>query len=296
MNYLFPKLEQSDQKTLFIIGNGFDLSHGIKSSYSDFKEWLVDNEYSKLIELMDIFFSNNGDVWGNIEKALGEYDEKQILEYCKPDEEIDYEHITRSIAAIEDSPDYLFIPTPSEFIEAFRKWVFNIDISNVEQKNELPTQSLYLTFNYTEILEDIYKISDSQILHIHGSRQNEDDEIVVGHNKRRNNIEAYSDESELLYKEEAYCKIITCMNKFVKNTQGILDQNQNFLNRLSNIDLIMVYGHSFYEVDYPYLEEVINKTAQTAIWRISYHNDDDAQRIKSFFREKGITNFSLFYM
>ena len=85
MNYLFPQEEQQNKKTLVIIGNGFDLASGIKSSYSDFKQWLQKNGRHRLIDLMDIFFSNQRDIWGEIEKALGEYDEDRILEYCKPE-------------------------------------------------------------------------------------------------------------------------------------------------------------------------------------------------------------------
>ena len=29
--------------TLYIIGNGFDLMHLMKSSYKDFRQWLIDN-------------------------------------------------------------------------------------------------------------------------------------------------------------------------------------------------------------------------------------------------------------
>lgn len=50
---LFPDI-QLDNNTLFIIGNGFDLAHGIKSSYWNFREWLGNNR-SNLIGMMDIF-------------------------------------------------------------------------------------------------------------------------------------------------------------------------------------------------------------------------------------------------
>lgn len=36
MNYLFPEIEQQNKQTLVVIGNGFDIANGIKSSYSDF--------------------------------------------------------------------------------------------------------------------------------------------------------------------------------------------------------------------------------------------------------------------
>lgn len=70
MHSLFPELERVDQNTLFVIGNGFDLASGIKSSYYNFKQWLILNKRHQLINLMDIFFSNKRDVWGDIEKAL----------------------------------------------------------------------------------------------------------------------------------------------------------------------------------------------------------------------------------
>lgn len=55
MDYLFPEIEQQNKKTLVVIGNGFDLANGIKSSYSDFKQWLNMNGKHRLIGLMDTF-------------------------------------------------------------------------------------------------------------------------------------------------------------------------------------------------------------------------------------------------
>ena len=62
MHSLFPEFERIDQNTLFVIGNGFDLASGIKSSYYDFKQWLILNKRDQLINLMDIFFSNQREI------------------------------------------------------------------------------------------------------------------------------------------------------------------------------------------------------------------------------------------
>lgn len=61
----------SGDSILYIIGNGFDLAHGIKSSYSNFREWLVVNNKDNLVGMMDVFFSNQRDIWSGIEQALG---------------------------------------------------------------------------------------------------------------------------------------------------------------------------------------------------------------------------------
>ena len=37
---LFPAIDVENKHTLFIIGNGFDITHEIKSQYSDFAEWV----------------------------------------------------------------------------------------------------------------------------------------------------------------------------------------------------------------------------------------------------------------
>ena len=119
---LFPAMDVENKHTLFIIGNGFDLAHEIKSQYSDFAKWLRQRGNDRLVQMMEIFFSNYRDFWGDIEKALGEYDEEEIVDWCSPDEGIDYDHPTRSVAAIEDSPDWLFKPILEEFLEAFNGW------------------------------------------------------------------------------------------------------------------------------------------------------------------------------
>jgi len=35
-------------KNLYVIGNGFDLHHGMKTSYTDFRDWLIAHESSVL--------------------------------------------------------------------------------------------------------------------------------------------------------------------------------------------------------------------------------------------------------
>ena len=212
---LFPQLQQVAKDTLIIIGNGFDLAHDIKSSYWDFREWLYKNGNTKLVNMMDVFFSNERDVWSGIEQALGEYDEKAILDYCRPDEEFDIEHSLSSSARVEDSPMAFFQPVLEEFKDAFEEWVDNIDINGIKNVYHLDPLCRYLTFNYTDTLETRYGIPINQIAHIHGSRQN-NEEYVVGHNNPRNLSDAW-DEDGLIFEQQAHENIISWMNGFVKD-------------------------------------------------------------------------------
>ena len=58
---------------LYIIGNGFDLHHGFKTSYKDFKQYLEKNNRSELLKLINehLYFSSE-DLWSNFEESLGD--------------------------------------------------------------------------------------------------------------------------------------------------------------------------------------------------------------------------------
>ena len=295
MNYLFPEIEEQNRKTLYIIGNGFDLASGMATSYGHFYQWLKENDYSHLIAMMDIFFSNCRDVWSDIEKALGEYDEDHILEFCRPDKDIDYDHPMRSIALVEDAPDGLFLPTLNDFIEAFRNWVDSIDMAAAKKIRTLPVESIYLTFNYTETLERVYSIPVSNVLHIHGSRLM-DGNYIIGHNNYCDPDDAYADDGEMLYIQDTWSKIIGWMNELLKDTTAIIREHQKFFSSLSNIECVVVYGHSFNEVDWPYMEEIVRCIGVEKPWYISQHSAEDSKNIHSFASALGLKKVDTFCM
>lgn len=285
---LFPDI-QLDNNTLFIIGNGFDLAHGIKSSYWNFREWLGNNR-SNLIGMMDIFFSNQRDVWSSIEQALGEYNEESILDYCRPDEEFDYDHSLSSSARVEDSPMAIFRPVLEEFRQAFRDWVNSIEISGIEKVYKLNTDSRYLSFNYTDTLETEYGISQNQVTHIHGSRLN-DDEYIIGHNNNRDPSSVWDDDG-LTFEQQAYENIIVWMNEFTKQYNRNIANHYSFFDSLYNIKQIIVIGHSMSKVDWPYFREIIKNIGKEIPWIVYCHSIDDRNNtnlFKSVFELSSVT-------
>lgn len=288
---LFPELKKVEKTTLIIIGNGFDISHGIKTRYSDFRNWLLSQKNNNLVALMDTFFSNERDVWGNLEAALGEYDEGGVLSYCRPDEEFDFDHSLSSAARVEDSPNDIFLPVLEDFKDRFKEWVDSIDLIGVQKEKSLPADALYLTFNYTDTLETIYGIPPQNIAHIHGSRQLKD-EYIIGHNNTRNPSDAWDDES-LDFECQAKENIISWMNELVKNYRDNIRKHQDFFNRLIDVKQIITYGHSMSEIDWPYFEEIINKTGRDIPWRISCFSETDIGNANRFRSHFNLTNLSI---
>lgn len=290
---LFPGMPPKAQEVLYIVGNGFDISHGINSRYSDFERWVEAKGNDRLIGMMDVFFSNEHYLWADVETALGEYREEDIFDYCKPDEDIDYDHMMRSVAAIEDGPDWLFKPTLDEFLENFTDWVNSIDISQVHPQKQLESQSRYLTFNYTETLEKVYGIPDSNILHIHGSRIVAGDSYIMGHNNIKPDDLYDTLNGELYFEQDTKNKIIGWMNELHKDTSSIIRHNASFFRSLSGITHIVVLGHSVNQVDWPYFDEVKKSVSPDALWLFHYHSSEDKERIKSYIAHSEITNYQI---
>lgn len=66
-----------------------------------------------------------------------------------------------------------------------------------------------------------------------------------------------------------------------KKTQDVLKKNEGFFSSLSEVDALVVIGHSLSDVDYPYFQK-IHQTTPNAAWFISYHTPEDQPRIQAF--------------
>ena len=288
---LFPDFGIAEAERLYVIGNGFDIHHGIESRYSDFKEWLEKNKNKRLVRLMDEFFSNDREFWGDIEEALGEYDEESITEYCEPESSIDekLDHPGRWQAQVEDSIPYIFGEAMNEFREAFDEWVRSIDISKSQVDLQMTLSSKYLSTNYTETLEMIYGVPVHNVLHVHGSRLDKDAEFVIGHGNSRDAIDPYGDDGQLLPYQNAYSSVIAIMNEWKKDCQSIIQRNEDFFYSLQYVKGVCIIGISYNGIDMPYLQAIANNVDSGCKWVLNYYSVRDkknAQKVAAQLRLK----------
>ncbi|OFI05813.1 hypothetical protein CLOACE_15080 [Clostridium acetireducens DSM 10703] len=67
-----------NERDLFIIGNGFDISHRVKSSYYNFKEYV--NKHDKSLSFtFDVYFECE-DLWGDFENNLAFLSREMLME------------------------------------------------------------------------------------------------------------------------------------------------------------------------------------------------------------------------
>ena len=176
---------------LFIIGNGFDKGHGLNTSYWDFRTYLK-NMYPEFLYAFEshyyIYPANDEEaqknlLWNELEKNLANIDEDVII-----DDALQMDMALESgDVGIEDTL-YEYFTEEYKYIERLAKylkqWVRTIRIRDVKPKTSLINsfqEALYITFNYTAVLERAYGISDSKIIHIHGSLREHECDPVLGH-------------------------------------------------------------------------------------------------------------------
>jgi len=291
--------------SLFIIGNGFDLDHGIKTSYEDFHQFLkaeypdaseddyvlpestsmpdggIEFDDDEVASFLLRLISNtelDGDEWSDLENSLGVLDFSEYLDYVTKvfDKDGDIDE-WKTMYNTEDVALNLVVPT-QRITKFFSNWVDTIEIDGtIPNKPDFEALidkncDMFLTFNYTQTLEKLYQVKN--VCHIHGE-QGED--LLFGHG----NDTDYSEEimGKHVGAEGALQEIQAALRK---DTTGAINNHQDFFDTLSpSVEKIYSYGFSFSKVDEVYIKDICYKLeTSNTIW---YLNDyDNPTKLKQY--------------
>lgn len=292
---------------LIIIGNGFDLAHGMKTRYSRFRRFLHDNyelnwakikrceEYPELpsvqtghhgekivddevlVTLMGWLLAQckgSGERWEHFEDTLGNLDIETILdentEFCGDD---NYFHEQQNYEDVAMS----ICSAIERFPELFEEWIDTVKIADAPRAAVaamLNADTLFLSFNYTETLEVLYGIARNKICYIHG-RRNAGEQLLVGHG---------NDTREFKVELGAEIPIYSIQQALRKNTSYAMQTHTSFFDGLAtqNITDIYSYGFSFSDVDMVYITRICESIDTSAIvWHLnSYEGKITRNRYK----------------
>ena len=273
--------------TLHIVGNGFDLAHGIASSYADFKDYAWKHGDQYLMGLLETCYPDanpwNGELylWSDLERALGNLDFQAAFEASTDDIQLEDGHEGRYIAQMEDAPEFLLGMMFDAFHRVFEDWVNDIDnnVDPIPNLSHFGGGDNYLSFNYTDTLEKVYGVPRNRINYIHG-RRNSNDEIIVGHHAVVNANDHLSDDP-MVYEYQGYDNITNEVNKQRKLTSDIIANNSEYWQSLGQVDKVMVYGHSLTDVDMDYFHEVAKHVKGVCEWHFSIYYYDPISRKKA---------------
>lgn len=284
---------------LYVIGNGFDISHDIPCRYSDFYLFLYENR-TDVLELMSKYYYVEGDsdLWSDFERSLEENIDygsfADIINENAPDFSSD-DFRDRNWYDAEHEVQRECDEILNAIRSGFEEWISSLNIRNKVRKYELDRTAFYLTFNYTETLELLYKISASQILHIHNKVGQE---LIFGHGKNSKDFDVkealYGDTYAFLmeqedgsfvsnelghehFAEDVVCEFYDYMRK---NTEEVINNQSWFFKELSEIDEIIVLGHSYNKIDFPYFKMISESVMEKARWTLCYFSENDLENAK----------------
>ncbi len=300
--------------TLYLFGNGFDIAHGIATPYSAFRTFLAGHHESFLIQF-EVMYSiqplDDTEPWYT-EEAQRKWDENVLKDLWQFFEE---ELGNPDVYGMHDFAESLIDGMPSEgvtdtldaywkreygFSDSFQnyvlEWLKTIDTSTaICKKDDLKNNQsdLFINFNYTDTLEQVYGIED--VLHIHGGIPScSIVPPIMGHGNtyiidlyRR---KAHEAQDEYVEWEESICNAIAdfCCSLY-KDTNKIINRNESFFTRIGDVEQIVCLGLSFGNVDIPYLERIMNEIEPTTKWMVYYYGNKSKRSLKEIFGILGIT-------
>jgi len=283
---------------LFIIGNGFDIHHGIPSKYSDFKSYLKgcnQQLHDNLVEYLPI-----DEFWWELESSFANLDVDLVIDeateflqsYSADNWSDSFHHdyqfeLDRIVADLSKN-------LKSHFVEWISQLELPLSVNTPINPIKNEKSSIFLTFNYTRTLEELYEISDDIVLHIHGKSGQDDSEIILGHSWNPNEI---PDLNNVSNPEDIDSRVMEgneliniYFSQTYKPSQKVISEHRSFFSTLKKIETIYVIGHSISEVDYLYFEEVVKYVSADTKWIVTYYGEDELQRHISTIQSLGITH------
>lgn len=335
---------------LFIIGNGFDLAHGLSTRYEDFRQYVLKIDPSFHDRIFNIYegafpryyrnplddvlidphtkkeIDESSKLWSDIEKHMSYVNDNIILSI---DSNLGLEYICEQDDVYTDTfNEYLaeiFSDVKEKLEEYLKKWISKVSTKNItkrtskilSQEDENEELDLFLTFNYTNLLEDSYNIESTQILHIHGEVSKTP--LIIGHNNYKKIEELERELSDLndrrwggededgipIENDESNEEIVERLKlehlknyyeETIKNTEECLSDNKYFFNWINSVQNIYVIGHGFGNVDIPYFEKIVKSTNKNVKWHIYYYGEKEAEEYKKKAKDLGIEESNLFIL
>lgn len=230
---------------LVILGNGFDLHHGLRTSFAHYRDYLIANNKNDIVTKVDSLITRQKGKsdfktidWNDIEKYLfKEFDSIRMSNtHSGEQKKILYNNLEQDM---------------EKFTEGLYQYLIQISKSlnfkeNITIKKELKSSNVILTFNYTSLYNQYKLDNNPEIFHIHGNLS-ENDLPLIGYYCDVHRSKKQSEDHHVLYSGYFIHKPALAWKQ---NNISFEHRQQTFSTRFrSNIDEVVLIGFSFGESD-----------------------------------------------
>lgn len=292
---------------LYVIGNGFDIHHELPTKYLLFKDYLKENNRVSYDNFINNFFSydRDEDLWNHFEESLSNLDSEKVIDDLSdylPFFSADFKD--RDTGAFDIEINNFVNSITSKLKTSFIEFIKDADTKGEQEKkiNIIIKDSKFISFNYTSTLEKLYSVNEADILYIHGNVHKDNEDIVLGHGVNPSEIEFSNYASNMdnngVFVEDGWlsCESDLTMTAYndgaqtlreyylssFKNTEKILEENEDFFNSLHSVEKVYVLGHSLSDVDLPYFIRLAKSLPRAVKWAVSYFTEDE--KTTNFFK------------
>ena len=232
---IIKKIENMQYDKLLVIGNGFDLALGLKTSYIDFMEWLMNEHCMDGTDLYE-FLSHKLKIkrWIDIENELRIYSNK----ICNPSESHLNKEGKQKISSKFRREHKLLCNILCEYLKMQvdnNNWIeTGLENQSIQQLlSKVNKEPIYvINFNYTDTIT-AFMVNNVVNHHIHGSLS-DGENIVFG-----------VEDSSNLTKEHSF------LYKSYNPTLNVDHLNERF----EDAKHILFYGYSLGQTDHSYFED-----------------------------------------
>lgn len=313
------EIRPKDDHVLYIIGNGFDLMHGVPSSYYAFRDSL--GKRNSLRETLETYLTPE-DIWADFENALAHFNISSMGSQFMVDDWLDSMGAYAEDAGAAEfymAIEAAAIPIQTvaqELPRRFRMWVESLSVGTRDRPlAELFRKGKVLCFNYTEFVETLYGIPQQNVCYIHGCRRKRNghpkDRLVLGHMPGASD-EAFDfvEDSHVRIKnpyrqamsqiaQDQVLQLIADYDaELTKNCCDIIAAHASFFSGLREIETIVVIGHSFSQVDWDYFTEIAANLSDVkrTHWYFGCHSLRDLKNLELMLKQLNIekSNISVF--
>ncbi len=279
---------------LYVIGNGFDLHHGLLTGFADFRRYL--SEVNPALERAINEHLSLDDQWSTLEAALATLDADELVDslgmflpsYSADDwseaghHDFDYEvgELTSALSA--------------DLLTHVGDWIRRVPRLTKMQALAAGTflpidpDARFMTFNYTPTLADVYGVPGMRTWQLHGRSIDPKSELVLGHGWKaspapplpvRSRDEEDDDDGpeEDARISQGRRRVEAYLRETYKPVETIIHEGRPFLEGLRDVTQVWVFGQSLDAVDLPYFAEIARCVQPSAHLGFSWFADDERE-------------------
>jgi len=227
------------------------------------------------------------DFWSSFEENLGSFDYTSFAQYVSadnlPDMSSDHADATRSDArcAVENKLN----DWNKTIWGSFPDWLRQLSPPDPTKKINLnSSDALFLNFNYTLTLENLYSIDPDNVIHIHGKQGDPPNELLLGHGGltvpehdpfAEYTVDDPPDPNDQLAIEEAIGAAKGYAEKWEKPVAKNISDHATLFSSLSSVEEIYAYGFSFSDIDRKYITAIQSHLSASVVKIASWHSARD---------------------